>query len=138
MKDLTLTRKSGKRNYIFKIDMKRWGFKDNFDDNSEEIVIDGVNLSQVLPNTLIFKKAKKIIIRKNNNLMNCKFPEGCEIITEGSANRAQVDFCSHNHPKLIEKGLSVCGGNCRHISLWGWVKGIFVERKYIDVNIGMP
>jgi hypothetical protein len=73
-------------------------------------VIEGKNFMQLFPHTAI---PNVPVVFRNCNLVNCDIPNGS--MEEGCLH-IQVDFCSHIHPELVERGLAECGAECRHMA----------------------
>lgn len=71
----------------------------------------GDNFCQFLPHTAILAGVTGLTF-KNCNLTNCDAPMDAVFI--GCAPR-HTSFCSHEHPKWINKGLPVCADNCTHL-----------------------
>ena len=75
-------------------------------------VVSSGNYSQLVPGTEICHKVKELTIT-GGNFTNCK-PRPTWDIQGG--NWSQVSFCSHLHPKLVERGLPQCADDCEHRS----------------------
>ena len=73
-------------------------------------VIEGGNFFQLYPGTAICARVKNLTI-KNGLFVNCVPQPTWKI--EGGA-WTQMDFCSHDRPDLIRRGLPVCPADCRH------------------------
>lgn len=71
----------------------------------------GDNFLQLLPHTKIFAGVKGLKFR-NCNLTNCDLPEDAET---DSCRPQHVEWCSHLHPKWVDKGLTECAENCSHV-----------------------
>lgn len=64
------------------------------------------------PHTPIFTGVTGLVFR-DCNLTNCDLPE--DAIVEGGIH-CHISFCSHEHPKWIDKGLTQCVANCSHVT----------------------
>jgi hypothetical protein len=73
-------------------------------------VVEGWNLTQLNPHTKIGEGVKGLTF-KNCNLLNCDVPKDAKVI---DCLTVQKDFCSHNHPDWVEKGIEACGEDCKH------------------------
>ena len=69
------------------------------------------NLTQMYPHTNPFGSAVNLVLTRCN-LTNCDLPSGSVV---NDCMRTQVSFCSHLHPKWIDKGLEVCATECEHM-----------------------
>ena len=69
-----------------------------------------VNCRQLYPDTEICKDVKTLTIY-NGDFVNCK-PQPTWIVLGG--NWRQVDYCSHDNPGLVAKGLTPCAEDCSH------------------------
>jgi len=74
-------------------------------------VFDGCNFSQAEPNTIIFAGVSGLTFRRCN-LSNCQLP--ADAIIEDCL-RIQKSFCSHIHPRWVDKGLPECDEDCSHL-----------------------
>jgi hypothetical protein len=74
-------------------------------------VLDDSNLSQVVP-TLLFDGIKNLTFN-NCNLLNVQLdPDAGHVVDD--CLWIEKDFCSNNHPQMIEWGLPECDDNCKH------------------------
>ena len=71
----------------------------------------GDNFLQMFPHTAILE-GKAGLTFVNCNLTNCDLPEGS--VTVG-CRPVHGSFCSHVHPKWIDKGLTECAVDCDHL-----------------------
>jgi len=103
-----------------------------FNDPSDMIpngsIINEGNFMQANPGTEICKDVKDVIVN-GGNWTNCKIPESW-IINGG--NWVQKEFCSHQYPDWIDKGLNVCSEDCSHKSNEKeWIE--ITEKEYIEL-----
>jgi len=75
-------------------------------------VFEMLNFMQAVPNTEIFQGVEGLVFKKCN-LVNCKLPEDAKV---EDCLHIQKSFCSHVHPKWVEKGLPECSDNCEHLT----------------------
>ena len=75
-------------------------------------IVEGGNYSQLTPHTEICKNVT-ILTVNGGNFCNCK-PQDGWILNGG--NWCQIEFCTHDRPELIEKGLTPCVADCGHKS----------------------
>ncbi|HUX15701.1 MAG TPA: hypothetical protein VMW52_04460 [Phycisphaerae bacterium] len=68
------------------------------------------NLAQVLPDTPVCEGVRGLTFR-GCNLVNVLIRPGW---TVENCNTARIDFCSHEMPHLIRRGLPECPVDCRH------------------------
>jgi hypothetical protein len=88
--------------------MANYSFQDP--DLPDGSVINSGNFTQLLPNTEVM--VGKTLTINGGNFTNVKRqPEWT--VTDG--NWTQVDFCSHLHTNLLDKGLAECAIECRHM-----------------------
>ena len=74
-------------------------------------VLDDSNLAQVVP-TLLFDGIKNLTF-KNSNLLNVQLdPDAGHVVDD--CLWIEKDFCSNNHPEMVEWGLPQCDDNCKH------------------------
>jgi len=94
-----------------------------------DTVEDG-NYCQLQPNTEICKNIKNIIIN-GGNFVNVK-PQSAWTINGG--NWVQKEFCTHQHPNFINRGLTPCAENCSHRQGENkqWVD--IDEKEYIQIK----
>lgn len=88
-----------------------WSFKDPGKNIPDGSTIDSGNFCQVAPGTKILS-GKKLIIN-GGNWVNVE-PDPNWTINSG--NWAQIEFCSHERPELVKRGLKVCLDDCIHRS----------------------
>ena len=78
----------------------------------EHAVVDGGNFMQIQPDTEICKTIVNLTIT-GGNFTNCKAQPTWNVT---GGNWTQIKWCSHEHPRLIEKGLPECEVDCVHKS----------------------
>jgi hypothetical protein len=88
--------------------------------------IEGHNLLRGAPHTAIYEGVTGLTFR-GCNMINCVVPEDAVI---DSCLMVQVSFCSHNHPKWLEKGyISECASDCEHRTM---VDTITIDGTVVD------
>jgi len=75
-------------------------------------VVEGGNCMQMVAGTEICKAVKNLTIT-GGNFLNCK-PQNGWTVTGGLW--CSKEFCSHEHPKWVAKGLKKCAVDCKHRS----------------------
>jgi len=86
-------------------------FRDPTDAIKDGDTIAGGNFSQLAAGTEILKALRLTIT--GGNWCNVK-PQPTWTITGGSW--AEFEYCSHESPELVAKGLKTCASNCKHRS----------------------
>ena len=89
----------------------KWSFTDPGDDVPDGSVIRGGNFTQLLPDTPVLV-GKKLTIY-GGNFTNVRKDSNWTI---HGGNFAQVSFCSHVRPEIVERGLPLCADDCEHRS----------------------
>jgi len=74
--------------------------------------ITGGNYTQVTPDTDVFAGIEDVTVT-GGNFVNCHRPASW---TCTGGNWCQIEFCSHERPELIAKGLTPCADDCAHRS----------------------
>lgn len=95
--------------------------------------IEGYNVSQDLPNTIICEGLTGLTF-KNCNLLNCKIPDDAKI---DDCLHRQKDFCYHEYYDKIKDTstrplLPVEEENCRHVTDIIELDGIVIEYRRKD------
>ena len=99
-----------------------------------ESVFRDCNFAQMAPHTKIFEGRTGLVF-KNCNLMNCDIPP--DSVVEGGL-RCHVSYCSHQHPRWVEKGLLECETLCKHLidSDTITVDGLLIDTVYYYADKG--
>ena len=92
------------------IERGNWSFSDPGDDISSGDIINGGNFSQLEPETEIL--VGKTLTINGGNWTNVKAQQNWTI---NGGNWKQFDFCTHEMPFLIERGVTECVENCAHV-----------------------
>ena len=90
----------------------------------------GCNLIQIIPHTTICSGIVDLTFTRCN-LTNCNVPKDAKVIDCGGYGRHK-SRCSHLHPEMIERGLSLCEENCSHVIGADeiWVDSILIDTIY--------
>jgi len=90
----------------------------------------GCNLVQINPHTAICE-GKTGLTFQGCNLTNCDVPQDAIVEDCGGYGRHK-SRCSHLHPEMIDKGLSVCEDNCSHVVDTDevWIDGALIDTIY--------
>ena len=81
---------------------------------SDGDMILGGNFAQLLPATKLAPTVREVRVI-GGNFVNC---DKADCLSRGwiieGGNWAQVDWCTHHHPHLVERGLPACKADCKH------------------------
>lgn len=90
--------------------MANYSFKDPGDAIADGATIDSGNFTQLRPDTPIM--VGKPLTINDGNWINVR-KDAAWIINGG--NWTQIDRCTHLNPKLVDKGLTECAVDCKHL-----------------------
>lgn len=111
--------------------MSNYSFKEPNDIENNSIITEG-NFTQLEPNTEIMKDLNLTI--NGGNFTNVKKQSQWTI---NGGNFKQISWCTHLHPKLVNKGLTQCATECKHMTNKEevWVDGELIDTIYTYEDI---